>query len=257
MRDHLLVAVRRHDRVHVRRAHRVAAHGAQQLAYRAIVGHAVELRLVGLERIAALGVGEHATAQLELGFRILDVVDAVGARLPDIQRRAGNRLAVDRQHAAGDPGGLALDGGALGEVGAVFEIRRAVHEERPEHRRFGRPGRRLVVERDHHHRQAEDVGEQDELLALVVALLADGGEELDAFEPFFFRELHLACECVQVLHRAGDDLPEAFVFRAAAQPLDDRGGERVFVELPHGLLLRMQERKCIIKRRPCDSSPSP
>ena len=59
-----------------------------------------------------------------------------------------------------------------------------------------------MVERDDHHRQAEHVGEQDELLALVVALLADRGEELDALEPFLLGELHVAREGVQVLDGA-------------------------------------------------------
>jgi len=56
----------------------------------------------------------------------------------------------------------------------------------------------------------------------------------------FFRQVNVARERVQVLHRARQDLAEALVLGAALNPLDDRGGKGVFVELPHGLLLRMQ-----------------
>jgi hypothetical protein len=123
-----------------------------------------------------------------------------------------------------------------------------MREERPEHRGLGRARLGLVVERYDHHRKAEHVGEQDELLALVVALLADGGHELDALEPFLLGELHLARECVQVLHRGGHDFLEALVLRLA-EPLDDLGGERVLVELAHASLLAWKG-KCIIKNTP-------
>ena len=46
--------------------------------------------------------------------------------------------------------------------------------------------------------EAERVGEEDELLAMLCAFLAHGREELDAFEPFFGSEIDFAGEGVQV-----------------------------------------------------------
>ena len=51
--------------------------------------------------------------------------------------------------------------------------RRAVHVERPEHRRLGRAVGRGLVDHLDQHRHAERVRQQDELLAHVVALVAD------------------------------------------------------------------------------------
>ena len=151
-----------------------------------------------------------------------------------------------RSDPAAHPHVLAFLGAAHAQVGAIAELLRAVREERPEHRRLGGAGHGLVVERNDHHRKTEHVGEQDELLALVVALLADRGQELDAFEPFLLGQLHLARERVQVLHRGGHDLPQAGVL-GLLQPRDDGVGQGVFVELAHGTSSIL---KCIIKSKP-------
>src|SRR5437868_1588352 len=76
--------------------------------------------------------------------------------------------------AAGGSGGIALaverDGVAHCLLGRAGDVERA------EHRRLGRPRRLAVVDRVDQHRDAERVGEEDELLALVVGLLAGLGE---------------------------------------------------------------------------------
>src|SRR5262249_60945930 len=95
----------------------------------------VILRLVALEAELALAVRPEAAAQLELAAG-LQVVDAVGLRLPDVERRIRQGLAVDRCHAAGDPYVLALHGRAFAQVGAIAVLLGAVGEERTEDGRF-------------------------------------------------------------------------------------------------------------------------
>jgi hypothetical protein len=107
-----------------------------------------------------------------------------------------------------------------------------VGEEGTKHGGFGRARGRLVVERHHHHRQPQHVGEQDELLALVVAHFAGGGQELDALEPLFLGQVDLARERVQVLHQALHQLLEAGILDVL-QARDHRFGQCVLVELAH------------------------
>ena len=69
-----------------------------------------------------------------------------------------------------------------------------------------------VVYPDHQHRDAQDVGEQDELLALVVRDVAGPGEEVYPLEPLLLSEFHLADERVQVSDEALHDLSEPLGF---------------------------------------------
>jgi DNA-binding transcriptional LysR family regulator len=103
--------------------------------------------------------------------------------------------------------------GAVGHVVALLVFGRALEVEGAEHRGLGAAGGLVVVHGDGQHRQAQHVRQQDELLALVVALLAGGREVLDALEPLGLGELHLAREGVQVLHQAGHDLVQARIGR--------------------------------------------
>src|SRR5258708_189737 len=132
VRDHLLVAGRGDDRVHVRRAHVVVAGRAHQIADRAVHGNAVELRLVALEGVFALCVCLDAASQLEFAAG-LQIVDAVGLRLPDVERRARDGLALDRQHPAADPDVLPLHGRPFAQVAAVSVLLPAVRKAGPEH----------------------------------------------------------------------------------------------------------------------------
>ena len=71
--------------VDVRRAHRVAAHGAQQLAARAVGGHRVAGRDDAAEPVGAVVVGGEQAAQVaQLLLRVLAVVVAGVVGLPDV-----------------------------------------------------------------------------------------------------------------------------------------------------------------------------
>ena len=74
---------------------------------------------------------------------VLDVVEAVLVGLPDVEQRAGDRLAVGRAHRAAHEARHA--GRAVGEVVAVLEGGRALDEEGAEDRRLGGAGRAAVV----------------------------------------------------------------------------------------------------------------
>jgi hypothetical protein len=90
----------------------------------------------------------------------------------------------------------------------------------------------VVVLRHYQHRQAQHVGQEDELLAFVVRDVAAAGEELDALEPLLLGQFDLAREVVQVPHQAGHDAREARVpgFGMASQ----YGlGDGVLVDVAH------------------------
>ena len=77
-----------------------------------------------------------------------------------------------------------------------------------------------VVDPHHQHREPEHVGEQHELLALVVGDVARAGEEVDPREPLLLGQLHLARERVQVLDEALRDRLEALRLRAVERRQD-------------------------------------
>jgi hypothetical protein len=61
------------------------------------------------------------------------------------------------------------------------------------------------------HRQPERVRQQDELLALVVALVPGGGQEPDAGQPLLLGQPHLSREGVEAADQRPHDLAEARV----------------------------------------------
>ncbi len=64
----------------------------------------------------------------------------------------------------------------------------------------------MMVDEVDHHGDAERIGEQNKLLALVIALVPGVGEKPDALKPLFLCELNLLHKGVQVFHQAGHDL---------------------------------------------------
>jgi hypothetical protein len=66
-----------------------------------------------------------------------------------------------------------------------------------------------VVDVVDQHADAHHVGGEDELLAFVVALVPDRGEELDRLEPLLAARLHLGHEGMQVLDRRLHHLAQA------------------------------------------------
>ncbi len=178
----------------------------------------------------------------------LHVVDALAVARPDVEQRVRERLAARVADAAAVEGRLAAH--ARRDVGAQRQLGRAVPIVGALHGGLGGLGRgqRLavpagarggaqLVEHHHHHRGAQRVRQQDELLAPVVAGLADGGEELDAGHPFVGLQVDLADEGMQVLDQRLHDAREARVGRAV-QALQRGPGQFVGVRWGHGACLR-------------------
>jgi hypothetical protein len=153
--------------------------------------------------------------------RHLDVVQArLAVGLPDINGCAGQRLAGDVGDLARHEAGRA--GGRTGNVGPLRQLRRTLDEKGSEHRAFGRARRRAVVDRIDQHRQAQGVRQQDELLALVVALLSRGRQEADRGQPLGLRQLDFANEAVQMAHQGAHHLRQAGIAAVGHPPAPRR-----------------------------------
>ena len=226
-----LVAGRRDDHVDVPRAVGMAPHLRQHAADRAVGRHRVEGRPDRAEPVAPLSIGPELAAAEHLGLaRDLHIVSALAVARPDIQEAARDRRALQRQQAPGVEGGLPRD--PVRDVGAERQLRRALLVEGPEHGRLDRPGRCPMVDRIDQDRDPERVREQDELLALVGARLADLGQEPDRGQPLGLAQLDVAHEAVQMPDQRAHDPLEARVV-TVGQPLDHRIRQGLFAELPH------------------------
>ena len=188
--------------------HGMAAGALEQVAHGPVVRDRVRLGQHRPEPVLALPGGGDVTAALgvvEVG--VLDVVVALVVGHPDLEVGALDGVAGARAHVAVE---VARDARcAVGDVVTVRELRRVGHEERAEHRVLGRAVRHRVVDADDLHRQTEDVGQEDELLALVVGDVARAGQEVDPVGPLLLGELHVDREGVQVLHERLQHLLDA------------------------------------------------
>jgi hypothetical protein len=136
-------------------------------------------------------------------------VHHVRAVLPDVDLRPGDGLSVGVEHPAGHERRIAAR--LFGGAGAVLPARAVRHVERPEDGGLGRALVRVTAEQVDEHRQAEGVGEQDELRPLGEP--ARLGEEPDAGRPLLVGQAHLYREPVQVADEARRHLPHPRVRR--------------------------------------------
>ncbi|MNT14133.1 hypothetical protein D3C72_1491260 [compost metagenome] len=133
----------------------------------------------------AFGVGPQPRACLVVRrVGTLDIVKAFVIRLPDGQLRAGHGFAVEPMHAAGHEARNAVR--AVCNIAAVVDQGRVLDIERAEYGGLRAPLRFAVVQGRDQRGQSEGIGQQDELLPLVVAHLPGFRQEPDALEPFLF-----------------------------------------------------------------------
>jgi hypothetical protein len=118
------------------------------------------------------------------------------------------------------------------DVAAQRHLRRVLNEKRAEHGRLGRAFWQAMVDCVDQHRGAERVGQENEFLTRIAAFLADGGEERDGVSPFFKRRLDLADELVQMTYERLGHLANPRR-SGVLDPLEDRGGDCVLVEIAH------------------------
>ena len=216
---------------------RVPVGGGQQRADRPVGGDRVVAGHDRAEPEPALGVrGEQPPAvAARLSVRHLHVVVTMVVRLPHVQHRAGQRRAIRRGHLAGHDARLALPH----QVDRVAQVprRRLDDVEGAQHGGLGRARRAAPVDRLHQHRDAEHIGQQDELLAHVGAFLPGGGEEGDRLFPLRDARLDVPDEAVQVPDQAGEHGAEPLVGRTGEA--GDDGVRRPFLSEISGHVLRL------------------
>jgi hypothetical protein len=124
-----------------------------------------------------------------------------------------------------------------------------------EYRGRGGAFRVAVVDGIHQHRDAEGIGEEDELLSLVVAGVAGLREKPDGLKPLLLAQFDLADEVVQMPDERRHEHPQSGIGRRL-QPLLDGIREVVVGEVSHRLLLcrgtngpRSARRSCRGSRR--------
>ena len=205
----------------------MAAEPPQQFADGAVGRNGVGDRCDGEKGETAIFARAKAGAQVALRYGgILHVIEPVGIDLPDLDQGTRERLAVGGAHVAAHAqrrrGFRTLE-----DAGAMRQQRLLAGVEGPENRGLGGPRGLAVVDRIDQHGDAEDIGEQDELLAFVAAFLAGAGEELDGREPFGLGQFHVAHEAVQMGDQTGDDAPQPRI-RGRRDAVDDLGGDALF-----------------------------
>lgn len=155
----------------MRRPVRLPIQQVQQHAHRPIIGHRVIHRPDAIDEEPPILVRVELPATVRpVPLGVLHVVLAVPVRLPDVEQRARDRLPAQVADRATDEHGLARvrgrDGVAvLEEVGLVVEG--------PQDGGLGGSGGLARVDGVDEGGDAEDVGEEDHLLAVWVAGFAD------------------------------------------------------------------------------------
>jgi hypothetical protein len=91
----------------------------------------------------------------------------------------------------------------------------------------------VVVHGHREHGQAQDIGQQNELLPLGVALVAHCGQEINAQSPLCFGQMGVARKGVQVLDQAGHQLLQPGI-RRVNQAGNHGLGDGVLVQVAQG-----------------------
>jgi hypothetical protein len=104
--------------------------------------------------------------------------------------------------------------------------RRIGDVERPEHGVLGRTARSAVVDGIDQHGKAQRVGQQDELLPVLIAHLAGAGQEIDGVVPLALAQIHILGKGMQMLHQRAHHLGKARVDVLAHAAVD---GTRSFL----------------------------
>ena len=243
---HRQVPSRRDDHVYVAGAIRMAPHLAQHASHRPIGRHRIERRSDRTKPVAPVGVGSDPAARLHSRLPgNLHVIAAFAVARPDVEQRILERPAIRAEHPSGIERRLALH--SFGKIAAARQFGSALPIEGAQHRRFDAALIRGMVEGDDEHRHTQRVRQQDELLALVRAGLADVGEKLYGREPFGFGQLHLPNEIVKMRDQRSHDALEPWVV-TLGEARDHSLGNALLIELAHRFTGRYCSR--------CDRPPS-
>jgi hypothetical protein len=191
----------------------------QQVADRPVHRHRIARGLDRAELEAPGGIGDEAAAQVHVGLRrILVLVEAFGARVPDVDLGAFDRPPFAVDHLGAHEHRIAGRRRAHDRV-AARRRRRAAAPERAEQVRRAAG---LVVHQADERREAERAGAEHHLVVRRRRHLPGAGDRRDEAEQLGLAELHLARERVQVAHRGEQQLALARVGRAPG--LGEHGG---------------------------------
>lgn len=242
-----------HD-VDVGRAHGVAVHDLEKIPRGAVAGKAVGGGVEAVEPVLTLLVGTELATEVVGGLvlRILEVVLAVGRRLPDVENGAGDGLAggdvTDHTVHLGD---AAVGGNAILDDAATELTERSVG--RPKGAENGRGGRvdlaisdnlvgnlvdeaeegvlvNLAVNISHMsdlRLETQDIGDTVSLVAGLLAVtidLTDSVDEVNGGHPLIDGELDLTGEVVEVADQSAHNLAVAGG-GIGADAVDDGVGE--------------------------------
>lgn len=119
----------------------MTVHQRKQLMSRTIRGERISRRMVAVEPILAILIGSKLATQVigSLVLRVLEVVFAIGASLPDVKDSAGDRLSGKKiSNGAVHLAHSAVGIGVLDDGAAVLAERSVGRPERSEDRRRSR-----------------------------------------------------------------------------------------------------------------------
>ncbi len=201
----------------------MAVGGLQHFPDRTVGRNLIRHRPRGFHQIAAVLIRMKLAAHVHsLERGILHIVQAVRGGLPDVEFSPFDRIAVQIEHASVAITNFTAAIRANNAVAICF-LRRAFAMKRAKHGRFGSARRFAITNKVGHHGDAHGVGEEDKLLAAVVAHVAGLGEEIDSLPPFCLGELHVLQERVDVFDETLHDLFQARILGAVKAAEHFRG----------------------------------
>ena len=198
------------------RPHVVALLDRQQVAAGAVDGHAVAGGLDAVEPEAAVGVGQEDGPQVHVFLvRILVFVESAGRGLPGFQACARQRRAVERVQMRPVTCRAFARGVVRRDPGPALQHRLVGAPERPDQGGFGSAGLQhaLGVHQQDQRGHAQDVGQQDALVAQRIAGLPHAHHEVQPLVQFFVGQLHVRRERMQMADQGIEDPRGARILR--------------------------------------------
>src|SRR5690554_6896104 len=124
--------------------------------------------------------------------RVLNIVETLFIRFPDLYPCPGKRTALGASDGSLNP--ARLTGCAASDITANIDHGSVVCEKGAEDCCLSCVAKRFVVDGNRLHRGAEHIGEQHELLPLLIGDMAGSSQKVDRGPPFLFRQTHFADE---------------------------------------------------------------
>ncbi len=162
--------------------------------------------------VAPFTISPKLAAQIHIGLlRVLLLVQTVLVSLPDIEQSARNGCPLRGKYPSRHDDRLAA--AILADGCSHWQFLRAFPVERAKNCALGCPIRHAMIDSVDQHRYAGNIGEQNKLLALLIAHLAGSGQELNRQCPFFLGKFDLTNKSVEMSDEAGHHLLQSEIRR--------------------------------------------